>query len=732
MTTIQWNKLPDPTIYSWYEFPHARNRISATVFAASVFSVVAGFTGVKPFSSRYFIINSCLFSGFAYLLRRIPLSLPDPGSILSVREHIRRNLQSNCAYGLKDIPAGYLTTEEISTILFQDLQANSFSIFINKHGQNAVSVLNESSLLILKLKFIDFLKDQDITEVLFHMGHYPRFQVSKEEMAPAMGRSLMERKASAEIFVQSFTSSDASYLADWVSAITDPDVLEYIAQLKREALADEKLLFKVKRLLASDDAFKPTLRQIFLSLPFSQQTEEDREALGIPLEEFKRTLQARWTGCFTEAAFPDREGFFASLGVLFSPEEWSSKILKETKDLKVTQIVFQWPDLFEKRVLKGESALPNESCIRERLEQEITHLESWEEVVKYCPQAVRWGLLNPPSLQIAHLITSYFYRYPYMLLGELDCKDFVFTADLLQIYQKEREFYEKQKALLVIPIETHLQKWKEKKDQCENDLRIIERLIQHACYRSAKYFSYEGAMTEHERFRRYLDLIKAKIAAHEVKLQNDLLLLKNRHEKEVQSAILCQQGDWNKIKNEIEKIPDLCIPLAKKLLEKSPDPTYTALKQNFVRWIEEKALNRQLSLSLAWAINSAAESLFKDKFHFYNNGSATDISINTFLILTLSFTTQSYLQGFLSGFNESTSQIIRTSYDPKAFEGLMEFYRTGKISQFIEAYRKNALAINLLLELADSLLLPDLTLLIEEEFSVEVELPVEVCSEKTK
>lgn len=727
LNSIRWQDLPGPNECSWYESSYVRNVTSYVLFTLG--SASAGGTyyffrvSIQPELARRLTITALVMTVLAVLLRQIPLFGRDPAYILQQRQRIRENLQNIPMYGYKDIPRRFLNGGEIDKILFADLYL-SYTDFRQKHGPEGTAIFTEKYPHSMKLKVFQHVKESVSKERSFESIWASCFDeklnVSPEELstlkADCVGLLFVRERGNAQEFLQKAGS-------ECIASITEIKVIEYLLQdargvLEKPEAADDAALislgWKVVGLAIKLPKYRWPLQARFLQLPYPLLTDSkyqnEREYLGVDKATIKETLRPRWESIsYIDEKFIGRKDFLASIGREFSPQEWTQKVLSDTRHLSVFEIARKWPELFEKGILTADSAPPKDETILQRLEKEIFGCLTWEEFIDKCPPSLlenKWISLEA-SPALAFLVADFIHRNPFDFLTfepasyrhgiryrSYHYKHYMFS--LLPGFLKEMKSaihknYKKQKSDL-----------KCKQAGVEFQLKIDKKV-------------YDGS-----------HLIVEKNTLPTLLEEHKKSILKEIQEKisPVQSNILLQMNDWGKILKKIEANADLCKRFAACLCAHRAEPIYEKLKDDFVKWVETKAQEKKLPLAFAWNINIEAENLFKNKFRFINGNQV--VSINTFVLHTLASQTKSSLGGlFATGLKEIATSEICTNYDTSSFDGLMEFYKTGTLAQFIELNVDNIPAITSLWELADSLRLQELQELLNNQFEITVDLPKE-------
>lgn len=726
LNNIRWQDLPGPNECPWYESSYTRCATSYVLFTLS--SASAGGTyyfsrvSLQPELARQLTITTLVLAVLAVLFRQIPLFGRDPAYILQQRKLIHENLQNIPQYGYKDIPKGFLNREEMNKVIYAGMQALSYSDFLQKHGPKGVTISIEEYPLSMKAKVFQHVKEnvskEQPFEVIWASCSDEKLNISLDEQASlkadCQGLLLVRDQGDAQGFVQHADS-------EFITSITEPEVIEYLLQDSRKVLenpeaADDLTLlslgWKVVGLAAKLPKYRDPLRARFLKLPYPLLTDskhvEERRRLGIDAATMKATLRSRWESIsYTVEKFAGRKDFLASIGREFSPQEWTQKIVSDTRHLSVFEIARKWPELFEKGILTADSASPKDETIRERLEKEIFDYLTWEEFIDKCPPSLlenKWINLDALSA-VAFLVADFIVRNPFEFL--------TFEPATYRHGIRYRSYYYKYYMFSLLPgllkeIRSSIhENYKEKKGGLKRTqagvdavLRIEEKVFDECRLREKK--------TE---LPKLLEELKKNT-------QNEI------REKilPIQTNVLLQMNNWGKIVKKIEAHSDVCRRFAADLYTHRVDPIYAKLKEDFIQWAETKSQEGKLSLTFAWNINIAAESLFKNKFRFINGNQV--VIINVFVLHALASQTKSSLSGlFNTGLNEIATSEICTNYDTSSFDGLMEFYKTGTLDQFLNSFQADANAITRLWELADQLCLPNLQEVINQKIDLTVDFP---------
>lgn len=129
-----------------------------------------------------------------------------------------------------------------------------------------------------------------------------------------------------------------------------------------------------KALLAHSEGLNK-LREAFLRMPYSKMLEyqHDQQVLEITQEMIKEALRERWNAkSIQDVLKKEFSGFFFSLSdKLFAPSEWTEKVVRDTAELTVAQLIAISPELFRRRVLKADTLLASGKTLKEAFESEI-------------------------------------------------------------------------------------------------------------------------------------------------------------------------------------------------------------------------------------------------------------------------------------------------------------------------------------------------------------------------
>jgi len=667
-------------------------------------------------------------AAFAILVRLIPLLGRNPVYILQQRELIHTHLQNNLKYGYKDMPQGFLSRQEVETLLYQDIQQLSYSDFKQKHGPAGLHIVSEAYPYSIKLKLFEHVKEEitrkeNSFEAILAEASYEKLNISSSEIeslkADCQALLVIQCKGNADEFIQ-LAEEEALVL------IANFSVVDYLLQGYKKSLEDIvntydslNLEWKVVCLASKHPKYREILREKFLKLPYHLLTDvkyqKDRKFLGITADNLKQALRSRWEAVsFTDDRFPDRTGFFASAKREFYPHEWTQKILQETGHLTVFEIARRWPELISTGILKASSALPRQETIQQRLEREIFDCLTCEEFIDKCTPdllAAKW--IDPHSRAIAFHAADFIYRNPQVFF------DFRESEYVSQSVGKS--FYYMHFIAPFLP-------------------PLISKLRIEIC---EDYEREKAAIQERNR-KEINSLVTQKLNSSAASARCDVLLAKKQDELSslleklhaktlndlqeiiavVQPDQLLKMNNFNKIVKKLEVSADLCRRFSASLFVHRAEPVYGKLKEDFVQWVEAKAREGKLTLAFAWNINLEGERLFKNKYRFINVNEV--VSINAFVIDALAAQTKSSLSALISAQLKEVSTLeICTDYDSSSFHGLMEFYKTGSLAQFINFHEKNEGAITRLWELADRLRLTELQELLQHEFDLTVDLSKE-------
>ncbi|MBS0648960.1 MAG: hypothetical protein JSS10_07040 [Verrucomicrobia bacterium] len=733
LDSIRWQDLPGPNECPWFESSYARTVSSYVLFTLSTASVGGTYyfsrVSIQPALVRQLTITALVLAVLAVLLRQIPLFGRDPAYILQQRQVICENLQNIATYGYKDIPVRFLNGKEIHQILYADMDL-AYSAFEQKHGSEGIALSIEEYPRTMKLKIFQHVKEsvskEQSFEVVWASCSNEKLNVSPDELESlqvnCLGLLLVRDRGNAQAFLQKIRE-------EFLASLTELEVIEYLLQDSKkildnlEAANDAELLGlggKVVGLAIKLPPYRELLRARFLQLPYPLLTDskyqQEREALGIDKATIKETLRPRWESIsYMDDKFDGRIDFLASIGREFLPQEWTQKVLSDTRQLSVFEMARKGPELFEKGILTSESASSQDETIQERLEKEIFDCLTWEEFIDKCPPpllANKWMNLDA-SPAVAFLVADFIDRNPFEFL--------TFEPAAYRHGIRYRSYYHKHYMLSLMPASLKdlrseiCKKYQKQKEALKAKNQLEEGVL-----------SLEAHLNKDDRARSEAQLRDKKNELPKLLEELKKSTLTEIREKilPVQPGVLLQKNNWGKIVKKIEANADLCRRFAACLYAHRAEPLYAKLKKDFVVWVETKARAGKLPLVFAWNINIEAENLFKNKFRFINGNQV--VPINVFVLHALASQTKSALSGlFNTGLKEVETSEICTNDDTSSFDGLMEFYKTGTVVQFIELNINNTAAITRLWELADRLRLHELQELLNSQFELTVDLPKE-------
>lgn len=727
VNSIRWNELPWPV--AWYDSSKVWQVTSRVLLTLSFGSLGGRYYFSKDSQlARQLMITALVTAVLAILVRLIPFLGRDPVYILQRRELIHANLLNNPNYGYKDMPQGFLNRKEIETLFYHDIQQLSYSDFKQKHGPAGINIVSEAHPYSVKVSFFKHVKEkvwskENSLEAILDSTPHEKLNISPSEFqtlkADCKALLVAQNKESAQDFIQQAEN-------EIIESITDLRALNYLLQDYEKSFKEvEKtyealnLGWKIICLASKHPEYREILQKKLLSLPYHLLTavkyEKDRQLLKITADTIKQTLRGRWESVsFIDVRFPDRIGFLSSVKREFSPHEWTQKILRDTGHLTVIELARQWPELIPSGILKVNSALPRQETIQQRLEKEIFDCSTCEEFIDKCPPALlaaQW--IDPRSRAVAFHAAEFIYRNPLVFLNFKQEERVSRSADksfyymhfiapflppLISKLRKEiREDYEQEKAAIQARSQKEIASISaEKLNSLATSARLDVLLVK-----------------KQDELSSQLEKLHAKTLSD---LQEIILV--------VQPDELLKMNDFAKIVKKLEISTDLCRRFSACLFTHRAEPAYAKLKQDFVQWVETQAQGGKLTLAFAWNINLGAESLFQNKYRFINGNEV--ISINTFVLHALAAHTKSSLGGLVrTKLKEVSTLEICTTYDSSSFEGLMEFYKTGCLTQFIDYHGKSEDAVTRLWELADRHRLTELQDLIHREFDLTVDLPKE-------
>jgi hypothetical protein len=728
INSIRWNELPWPV--EWYDTSKVWRAASGVLFAFSCGSLAGRyyFSKVSEHSklARHLTITALVMAVLTILVRLIPLLGRDPDYILQQRESIRANLQNNPNYGYKDMPRGFLNRKEIETLFYHDIQLLSYSYFKQKHGLTGLEIVGEAHPYSVKMSFLEHVKEEvsnkkkSLEAVLATVSH-EKLNISASDLqtlkADCKALLAAQNKESAQDFIQQAEK-------EIIESIKDQRALDYLLQGYTKSFEGAEksydalnLGWEVVCLASKHPKYREVLREKFLKLPYHLLTavnyEKDRKFLGITADEIKQALRSRWEAVsYTDNRFPDRAGFLASLKREFSPHQWTQKVLQETGHLTVIELARQWPELISTGILKAGSALPHQETIQQRLEKEIFDCSTCEEFIDKCPPALlaaQW--IDPHSRAVSFHAAEFIYRNPLVF--------FDFTPGEYVSLSANKSFYYMHFINPFLPSLIY----KLRKEICE-EFVIAKAAIQERNQKEITSISLEKLSFPATSARLDVLLVKKQ---HELSSQLEELHAKTLRDLQeiilvVQPDELLKMNNFKQIVKKIEASADLCKRFAACLYTHRTEPVYAKLKEDFIQWVETKAQEGKLTLPFAWNINLEAERLFKNKYRFINGNEV--VFINAFVLHALATQTKSSLNALFSAKLKEVSTLeICTDYDSISFHGLMEFYKTGSLAQFMKYHGKNEDAVTRLWELADRLRLTEIQDLINHEIDLTVDLP---------
>ncbi|MBS0648961.1 MAG: hypothetical protein JSS10_07045 [Verrucomicrobia bacterium] len=674
VSNIRWHEMPWPTTCPWYQ----SSRVTSYVLGALSCAFLGGTyyfsqISLNPAGARRLGITSIVMGAFALLLRQIPLSVKDPVYILQQRGLIHNNLQNNPNYGYKDMPPGVLSHAEEKLLLEADLQNLSYSTFKNKHGSSGVAAAMRIDREQMKQKAFKHVKEKVSTQGKIFEKAFDKCAVALAKISPNEMQSLRAECAALKHVREQGNAQEFLDKADkdLISAITDVEAIEYLLKGHEEKLNsdDQQVWFhigwKVIGLASKLKKYRGPLQTQVHQLSYDHLTDSkyqnERDFLGFDGPEIKKILRQRWMYIsYTDEKF-DRKNFLRSIGHEFSPQEWTQKIVSDTSHLSVFETARQWPELFEKKILtRGSAASESDVAIWRRLQKEILDCETWENFIKTCPAVLfKTHMIPVDSTTTAFLALSYVCKYPQTFLG--------FNPPLHRPNQRR------------LDLQTHIPK-------ALQDLKADIR---------KNFTSLDQRKAGTQEFLKRM-----------VPYQIDIFLRLN---------------DFTRIVKKIETDAALCRRFAATLYENRKNSGYAKLKEDFVAWVETTAQAKKLPLIFAWNINIEAGDLFKNQVLFIN-GVNHLIPINLFVLQALAADTRNFLSGVLeTQMVEGRTKEICTNYDPSSFDGLMEFYKTGALHQFLESYETNEEAITRLWEFAEKLCLPKLQEVLTQNLDLTVE-----------
>ena len=306
-----------------------------------------------------------------------------------------------------------------------------YTQFVHKYGSNSVNILNEANKQNLRPSFFRFVLEECIPgnvmrrEEILEMGR--PFNLLKSEFYPQLANS---QAALFQTAKNGFSDFDGE-LIDWITdfagkqyiqaryrehildmkvgivqferihqkrALFDPP---FVQSLKEAILARELLSFERGECLFSQLFIRngaeslrawlssPELSDRARKMPLNEIRifQGHQQEVFLPITDFRPYLLIRWkSASLVDPQFPDRNGFYLSIGKEFAAHEWTSKALEDTKELTVRQIVQQHGQLFRLKILTKESRLadsvildegaliasPEHSSIEQRIAGELT------------------------------------------------------------------------------------------------------------------------------------------------------------------------------------------------------------------------------------------------------------------------------------------------------------------------------------------------------------------------
>lgn len=677
--SIQWHKMPWPSDCPWYLSSRARYVTSYVLGALSVGSLGGTYyfhqVSPHPIWASGLVMTSLVLAIFSSILREMPLSARDPVYILQQRRLIHSILQNNPNYGYKNMPLGVLSHAEEKILLEADIQNLSYSGFKIKHGSAGLVAATRIDREQMKQKAFEHVKKKVSTQGKIFEKAFDKCAVALAKISPSEMQSLKADCDALKLVRQQGKAQEFLDKADkdLISAIIDVEAIEYLLKGHEEKLNSEdqqvwfNLGWKIIGLASKLQKYRGPLQTKVHQLSYDRLTDSkyqnERDFLGFDGPAVKKILRQRWMYIsYTDAKF-ERKDFLRSIGHEFRPDEWTEKILSDTSHLSVFETARQWPDLFEKKILTRASAASESGvAIWRRLQKEILDCETWENFLMTCPDVLfKTHMIPVDSTAVAFLAMSYVCKYPQTFLG--------FNPPLHRPNQRRLD--------LQTRIPTALQDLKA--DIRKNFTRLDQR----------------KAGTQ--------EFLKKMVP-----YQIDIFLRLN---------------DFTRIVKRIETDAVLCRRFAAALFENRKNSEYAKLIEDFVLWVETTAQAKKLPLIFAWNINIEAEDLFKNKIRFINNRNQL-FPINEFVVQALVSDSRNFLSGVIGNqMVEGRTSEVCTNYDTTACEGLMEFYKTGALHQFLKLNQTKEAAITSLWELADQLCLPKLQEVLKQKLDLTVEPP---------
>lgn len=570
--------------------------LGAASFGATLFAAFA-FTA-KPMTVISVVVGLAILtlasSITGYVVLKLKPADNDPQVLKQKRQEARLDLNDpGHKYTVDEIRQKYqesvISNHDINALIGFDAQTMSYRNFIVKHGKGVIDILDDENKTYLKLSFLKYALDPltnrgikeimamresavfdiQLQDVIAWNAHNEALTLSGrtyEEFIQRNGTELIAylhadaRRLLTSKFIQHIDSKGISILAlqkDFKSHLqalgqsAEREIIDHIVERDQKSMhgkngymnfREKNGLDIIRTLCADDKGQKLKFQQAFLELSYAQLTDPkngtDRAILDIKGDTIKETLLNRWKDTPIADLAADKEGFLASLGQEFKPGEWKDKALNDTAQMKVSEIARRLPQLFQQEILVESDCLSGGHTLRERLEEEIAEIGSFEDLIKLCANFFKFGLLSKASQKVTELASQYVLQYvnEYIQESENDigggCSSIITKYDLiphalkqaLDASRKEYRLEMKRKKSEIGQIQAQCQRELEEARQIK-DAAIAEGKADSSLMNSQAYLKEcekNKSLTEAElqKIQKELEAFKAKASSLDKKMRS--------------------------------------------------------------------------------------------------------------------------------------------------------------------------------------------------------------------